>query len=363
MSRIRFQILPPIRRPEEPLRICGDLPALGGWDPARALTLRWQDRWHVGEVELPEGTPFAYKIVREGWESEAVNADGSIPGNHQAQAADGLLLKHVVADWADRLSGRLIRETLRSAVLRETRDVLIWLPPSYEEARRRRYPLLLLTDGATLFDPTTSPFSGIDWAVDEWISALSAGGEIPEFIVAGVCHPTAMQAEPISARDCELSPQRNGTTYTAFLTGELLPHLDTGYRTLGTPASRVVGGAGLGALHAFGLVLERPDLVQRAIALSTSFEDVALEPPAHSRALRQLERRESLPSGLRVFFDYGTEGVDECYEPYHIELGGILREKGWRDGNAFTVRRIAGGSHDELSWRFRFPEALRFVSG
>ncbi len=42
MSRIRFEIIPPISRSEEPIRICGNVRALGEWDVSCALPLRWE---------------------------------------------------------------------------------------------------------------------------------------------------------------------------------------------------------------------------------------------------------------------------------------------------------------------------------
>ena len=32
-----------------------------------------------------------------------------------------------------------------------------------------------------------------------------------------------------------------------------------------------------------------------------------------------------------MYFDYGTRGRDESGEPYHRELGRLLREKGWQN--------------------------------
>ena len=63
-----------------------------------------------------------------------------------------------------------------------------------------------------------------------------------------------------------------------------------------------------------------------------------------------------------MYFDYGDQGLDECYDGYHRLLSGILQNKGWKEGVNYSVKRIAGGSHSELSWRTRLGDALRFVA-
>lgn len=43
-----------------------------------------------------------------------------------------------------------------SAFLPDDRDVLVWLPPGYEDEVGRRYPVLYMHDGQNLFDPDTA---------------------------------------------------------------------------------------------------------------------------------------------------------------------------------------------------------------
>jgi hypothetical protein len=66
---------------------------------------------------------------------------------------------------------------------------------------------------------------------------------------------------------------------------------------------------------------------------------------------------------VKLFLDYGTTGLDECYEPYHRDAGAILRAKGWKDDREFRIARTARGSHDPASWRNRLDPALRWLAG
>ena len=362
MSKIRFQILPPIRHPEEPIVLTGGIPALGEWQPERGLRLRWEAPWHVGEVEADTGASFDYKITRGSWQTEEVDAHGNVPGNRSHTVWLDATLHHTVADWKDRYRGRLTSEPVHSRELAGWRNLMIRLPQSYATEPERRFPLIVLHDGANVFDPLTSPISGVDWAADEWVNLLSEQGVLPEAIVAGVCHPEGFTSENHTLRDHDLSPELGGAAYAQFVATELVAHMDTHYRTLPEPAARILGGASLGGLLSFYVARHHPGVFGRFACLSTAFEDVSENPPVQSGPLLDLEAAASLPPGVRMSFDYGTTGLDECYEPYHRQLGSLLREKGWRDGWEFRIARVSGGSHSELSWRQRFGDALRFLA-
>jgi hypothetical protein len=144
---------------------------------------------------------------------------------------------------------------------------------------------------------------------------------------------------------------------------ELINHLTSTHRILESPEARWVCGTGHSAAEALQMVLSRPDLAGRAACLSTSFEGVEGAPPLHSRLLRELEEQTDLPAGTKLFFDYGTVGLDECYEPYHRDAGAIFRAKGWTDDRDFRITRTVGGSHDSTSWQNRLGPALSWLAG
>lgn len=361
MSRIRFEILPPVRQPAEDIFISGNIPALGDWDTGKALKLRWEPPFHRGEVEAETGSHLEYKIHRGSWESEAITAQGDVPMNHGHEVWLDATLHHTVADWKDRHLGRLMRDRLYSRVLAGERELLIWLPPTYSLEADRRFPIMVFHDGANVFDPLTS-FSGVDWAADEWNSLLASEGTMPQAIIAAVIHPEGFTEDDVTHRDFDLSAELGGAAYAQFVVGELLPHLDSRYRTMVEPSSRFLVGAALGALNTFYTALHHPGLFGRYACLSTAFEDVSDKLPEDSVQLQALANEPALASDCRMYFDYGTLGRDACYEPYHERLARLLTCKGWRDGEQFTVRRLEDSGHDELSWRMRLGEALRFLA-
>jgi len=358
MSRIRFRIVPPIDRSGERVFISGSIEALGSWNPARALPLDWLPPFHIGEIEVPTGSHFEYKITRGSWEREAVDAHGNVPSNLSHEVWLEASLQHTIADWKDRFSGRLTRDVISSRLLGQERELLVWLPPAYSREAEHRFPLVVLHDGDAIFDPALSSPSGVDLAADEWVSLLSRRGVMPESIVVGVRHPEGFSPEDVTLRDSELSPELGGEGYASFIAHELVAHMDQHYRTIATPSARLLGGVGLGALNAFYTALRQPGIFGRVACISTSFEDVSQSLPESCAALRLLEETPSLDENLRIYFDYGDQEIDECYEGYHNLLSALLRGKGWVEGKQFVVRRIAGAGHNPLSWRARLGDAL-----
>jgi enterochelin esterase-like enzyme len=256
----------------------------------------------------------------------------------------------------------LTRERLHSRILAGERELLIWLPPGYGAQTETRFPVIFLHDGSNVFDPLGSVVSGVDWAADEWAALLARRSVIPETIVVGICHPEGYSDDNLTMRDFELSPEFGGAAYAQFLVSELVPHMDQHYRTIAKRSARTLGGAGLGALNAFRTALAHPGVFRNFLCLSTSFEDMSQSLPRDSASLQALEAEPALDQEIRMYFDHGDQGLDECYRGYHDLLGEHLRAKGWKDGKEFTIREIPGGSHSEISWRARFGDALKFLA-
>jgi len=205
-----------------------------------------------------------------------------------------------------------------------TKDLTISLPEGYGSGTRRHALLLTLDPGLPAADIAAQ---------------LRNEGVLPSMIVAA---------------------RTKGSTEDA---AELIGHLVSKHRILEAPEARWVCGTGHSAAETLRLVLNRPDLTGRAACLSTSFEGAEGVPPLHSRLLRELEERTDLPMGVKLILDYGTIGLDECYEPYHRDAGAIFRTKGWKDDREFRITRIVGGSHDPASWQNRLGPALHWLAG
>lgn len=117
----------------------------------------------------------------------------------------------VALAWSDAapLPPGVVTGTLESFEVAATnvlgaRTVHVWLPPGYA-ASGRRYPVLYLHDGASVFG--TEP--GAEWGMDEAATALIEAGEIEPLLIVGVANtdrrtdeytPTATQERQTARR-------------------------------------------------------------------------------------------------------------------------------------------------------------------
>ena len=77
-------------------------------------------------------------------------------------------------------------EKFKSRLLRTERDLIIYLPPGYDEQPHRHFPVLYLQDGQNLFDGATSFIPGKYWHVGETADYLIGTGAIQPLIIVGI---------------------------------------------------------------------------------------------------------------------------------------------------------------------------------
>jgi enterochelin esterase family protein len=132
------------------------------------------------------------------------------------------------------------------------RRVPVWLPPSYDAAPARRYPVLFVLTGFTgrgrmlLNDNAWSP------ALDDRLDALVAAGCGEMIVVMPDCLTRFGGSQYINS-------SATGR-YGDHLVDELVPWADATFRTLGGREHRGVAGKSSGGFGAMTLGLTRPDV-------------------------------------------------------------------------------------------------------
>lgn len=70
-SRVRFVVPFFTTKPGQQLFLQGSIPALGAWDPAKAVPLKWNEgHVHTAEVALPPGKLVEAKVRRAAWQRQ-----------------------------------------------------------------------------------------------------------------------------------------------------------------------------------------------------------------------------------------------------------------------------------------------------
>src|SRR5207249_12276645 len=143
--------------------ITGNHEKLGAWNAGSVALEKQADGSWRRTITFPAGSDLEYKITRGSWQTEVASADGVVPQNSRLHVLSNETIRIVVANWKDamhKVEGQ-ITGTVRYHRKMEgegikPRDVVVWLPPSYERPPDRRYPVLYVHDGQNAFDPATS---------------------------------------------------------------------------------------------------------------------------------------------------------------------------------------------------------------
>jgi predicted alpha/beta superfamily hydrolase/uncharacterized protein involved in tolerance to divalent cations len=257
----------------------------------------------------------------------------------------------------------MVRREVWSPQLRNARDLLVYLPPSYD-GLLRRYPVIYMHDGQNLFDEVTS-YAG-EWHADEVMEALAS--EEIEAIVVGV--PNAGErrmAEYGPFPDKDL-PDPQAGEYLRFLAETVKPEIDRSFRTLPGRKHTAVIGSSMGGLVSLYAFFSMPEVFGLCGAMSPALL-------VGRRAMAPWVMAAPSPPG-RIYVDVGTrEGVGlvrkrdrqrKLSQRYLDEVRSLvdgLRAKGYADGASLWYAEDRGAVHHESAWAARLPDALRYLLG
>lgn len=250
----------------------------------------------------------------------------------------------------------------------QPRRVDVWLPPSYAQSPRHRYPVLYMHDGQNLFDPGIA-FTGSDWDIDGAMTQLVARGEVREAIVVGVWNTSDRFAEympqaavtttpvdsGIEGRPLLAADGLRGDDYLRFLVDALKPEIDRRYRTRPGRDDTFVMGSSMGGLISLYAISRHPRTFGAAAALSTHW-------PACGGCMIDWFAAHLPPRrSHRLYFDFGTATLDARYPPYQARMDTALSRAGWHQGRSWRTLRFEGAKHNEAAWRDRAEVPLRFL--
>ncbi len=254
------------------------------------------------------------------------------------------------------LTGTLrFHKALSSRFTGDARDVIVYLPPDYNWAEDRRYPVLYLHDGQNLFDAATA-FAGNEWGLDELAEELIQTGQIEPLIIVGVYNSGPQRVyEYTHVRDRRGRGGR-ARAYGKLIVEDLKPFIDAEYRTLADAGNSGLGGSSLGGLVTLYLGLHYPRTFGKLIVMSPS---IWWANRAILREVRKLRNK----SAQKIWLDIGTcegQNPESCVKNVE-DLRDALLAKGWQDGYDLKFVADHGAGHNEKAWGFRMRDALRFL--
>lgn len=234
-----------------------------------------------------------------------------------------------------------------SPELGNRRDILVYLPASYERTDRA-YPVIYMHDGQNLFDPATS-FAG-EWGVDEAMARTRRDGR--RAIVVGIPNMGIERVREYSPFVDVRNGGGLGDVYVSFILDTLKPLIDERFRTERDREGTGIVGSSLGGLISLYAFFRQPAGFGFCGAMSPAlwFGQAAIFPYV----------REAPYVRGRIYLDVGTREGEGTLANARM-MRDLLVDKGYVPGRDLSWIEDKGGMHNEAAWGRRLRQALPFL--
>ncbi|MEN6454737.1 MAG: alpha/beta hydrolase-fold protein [Prolixibacteraceae bacterium] len=252
------------------------------------------------------------------------------------------------------------------------RHIEIWVPPGGENSA---LPVLYMFDGQNMFHGVRSFGNAYinGWQVNDVLDSLITAGTItPAIIVAIYNKGEERFAEYMPQKPYDLVEKRIAETTDLWYSGfkdspprsdaqlkfiveELKPFIDKNFHTLRSRKSTWIAGSSMGGLMAAYAICEYPDIFGAAACLSTHW------PALGGVFIEYLKNNLPDPHSHKIYFDYGTEGLDAEYEPYQKKVDAEMQKAGYEMNKNWITVKSEGAKHHDDDWHDRLHIPLEFL--
>ncbi|MCA1594485.1 MAG: glycoside hydrolase family 15 protein, partial [Acidobacteria bacterium] len=299
-----------------------------GWRPA-GLVMRDVPGTSVKYYTrtFPKTARAEYKLIADGeWLLDPLNRNQNNNGVGGFNSNFTMPDYHssALAEQMKGIQGRLETIEVPSRLLGGTRKVHVYLPPEYNRFNER-YRVLYVQDGSEYLERAQAASIA---------DGMIAQKKIMPFIIVFV--DPANRMKEYWAND----------SFADFMAQELVPLIDSRYRTDGDRQGRALLGASLGGVISVWTALRHPDMFARVGGQSSAFQIDDERVVAALSALDDAARRRH---PIRFYFDVGRmESLLEVNRRVQV----MLAAKGY----PVTYRESESG-HNYTTWRDRLADA------
>lgn len=232
----------------------------------------------------------------------------------------------------------------------EERELILYLPPSYEESDRA-YPVAYVHDEGDLFTDCLN-----------YLDHLFAAGQLEEVILVGICSEnrnreyTPWPAKPL----VESSPPfgGDGRAYVDEIADVIKAYIDREYRTLAEPEHTAIIGGSFGGLISMFAGYWRPETFGRIGMLSASLW--------YEGVMNYITQQGALPGEQKVYMSIGQlEGIYKKNAQKNMFPNNVEAHRYWSEQGVTPARLHLAvdpdGTHDPIFMAKRFPEALKWL--
>ena len=352
-KEITFSVIPKSLPDAAVIYITGNHKKLGMWNPGAVPLERQHDACWSKTFWFKNDANLEYKITRGSWQTEAVNLEGAVLPNSRLSVKNDTTIIIKIENWKDishKIEGQITgvvkyHRNIKGEGIKQ-RDIIVWLPTSYETSLKKQYPVLYMHDGQNIFDPITS-YINVDWQIDETADSLISNGKMEEIIIVGIYNTVD--------REEEYSNSPQGQLYMRFLVNIVKPFIDETYRTLPGVNSTATMGSSMGGLISFLLVWNYPKVFSQAGCLSPAFIY------NKNNSVKLVEQYRGSTKPIRIYIDNGGVGLEDILQPGCERMLRALQRKGFKIGENLEWFYDEHAEHSERAWAKRVWRPLIFM--
>ena len=250
--------------------------------------------------------------------------------------------------FGEQIGSYAIEANLFSSKLNNSRNVIVYYPPSYQENTLKPYEnVLIMHDGQNLFNDSTS-FGGIAWNIQNTINPMIVEGSMEEIIVVGLYNTPNRNNEYTYSYDASLGFGGLGKVYIDWIESDVLPWARKNLRI--SPKKFGMLGSSLGGLISCWSGWTRGNGVWgQTGCMSSSFW-------WNNMDFNTTILDYAPPPKKTFYIDTGTnEGSDPALQVNQtLVVAERINDLGFTLGKYLDVYLDEGGQHNEYFWGKRF---------
>ena len=244
---------------------------------------------------------------------------------------------------------QILKDTITIDYLNEKRTVALYLPENYAKDTAH-YSVVYFLDGQSLFDQKIQ--EDTEWQVDEVLDSLGVLKKEQSIIVGIYCSEKNRMTEykPFPSTRWYSDKVVSGDKHADWIVKQLKPWVDARFRTKKEANATTIGGASLGGLMSYYMLMHYPDVFGRGIVFSPSFWV--------NEVVYTLHEKNKNVFNQKIYFNAGEHETPTVESV--LKMQDILIKHGVPKENIKTDIEIGEG-HGHKAWEKGFKKAYPWI--
>ena len=244
-----------------------------------------------------------------------------------------------------------------SPELMNTRNIVVYTPPSYFENTLKYYDkVIIMHDGQNLFNDSTS-FAGQAWNIQNTLNQQIYAGNIDEVIIIGIYNTQFRIYEYTYSFDITYNDGGGSDYYTQFVLNTVIPQMKQLYRIPNTLNKYGVIGSSLGGLLSCYIGWSNPDIFYKNGCMSSSFWWNNFD---YNTTILQNRYNNNNILPEMIYIDVGSSESNTMLYGADI-IKNHLINIGYQLNNNISYYIQPNGQHNEYWWGKRFYKPMQFL--